>query len=308
MGLGSVGADLAAVFAAAGCTGTVCVRALADGREVTLRPDEPVVPASVMKVQVALEAEILFAEGNLDPREPVTLAADRRTPGPVGVSLFEDDAVVSARDLVTLMLTISDNHATDALLSLIGVEAVNRACARLGLAGTLLVSDLATMLDGVGHDLGFDDWATLGTWSRTASLADNARLDERLPGCRALDPTRGTRTSARDMVVLLEAIWGDRDLPATACARVRAAMARQLTRHRIASAFRPPVQVAAKSGSLLGVVRNEVGVVAFPDGAHYAVAVFTRSRSGADDPAISRAIGEVSARAVAALRVLPLSR
>lgn len=38
-------------------------------------------------------------------------------------------------------------------------------------------------------------------------------------------------------------------------------MARQLTRYRIASGFRLPVQVAAKRGSLAGVIRNEIGVI-----------------------------------------------
>ncbi len=62
------------------------------------------------------------------------------------------------------------------------------------------------------------------------------------------------------------------------------------------------MRVAAKSGSLLGVVRNEVGVVPFPDGREYVAAVFTRSRPGSDDVAISRAVGEAAALAVGALR------
>jgi beta-lactamase class A len=79
-------------------------------------------------------------------------------------------------------------------------------------------------------------------------------------------------------------------------------MARQLTRHRIASGFRPPVRLAATSGGLAGVVRNEVGVISYPDGRRYAAAVFTRSRPGSDDAAINAAIGAAAARAVAALR------
>lgn len=37
------------------------------------------------------------------------------------------------------------------------------------------------------------------------------------------------------------------------------------------------MKVAAKSGSLLGVVRNEIAVAECPDGGRYAVAVFTRA-------------------------------
>ncbi|MGC5397661.1 serine hydrolase [Streptomyces sp. DT20] len=117
-----------------------------------------------------------------------------------------------------------------------------------------------------------------------------------------MDPSQGTRTTPRDMVDLLRLIWTDQAGPAAACERVRAVMARQLTRHRIASGFRLPVRVAAKSGSLVGVIRNEIGVISCPDGRRYAAAVFTRSRPGSDDAAISRAIGTVAARAVAALQ------
>ncbi len=52
------------------------------------------------------------------------------------MSLWQDDAEVSARDLVVASLTISDNAATDTLLDLVGVERVNAFTRRLGLNGT----------------------------------------------------------------------------------------------------------------------------------------------------------------------------
>jgi len=301
-GGGTVVQDVAAAFARAGCEGTLCARSLETGAEVAFRADEPVVPASVVKVQIALEAETRFADGRLDPRERVTMGAAERTPGPVGLSFFDDDAVVSWRDLVMLMLTLSDNPATDALLRRIGVDAVNAAAVRLGLAATVIDSDLRTMLDAIGRDIAGGGWQESLAWAAGASAQELAAADERLLATRALDPARGTRTTARDMTLLLELIWTDRAGPPAACARVRTMMARQLTRHRIANGFRSPVRVAAKSGGLAGVVRNEIGVVHHPDGSRYAVAVFTRSRPGSDDAAINRAVGTVAAAAVAALR------
>lgn len=59
----------------------------------------------------------------------------------------------------------------------------------------------------------------------------------------------------------------------------------------------------AKSGSLMGQVRNEIGVVTYPDGRRYAVAVFTRAHTrAARQPAIDRAIGDVAALAVEHIR------
>src|SRR4051812_3855910 len=92
------------IFDRAGCEGALCVRSLDEEAEFGLRADEQVVPASVIKVQVALEAETWFADGRLDPRERVTLSAADRTPGPVGTSLLDDDVVLSWRDMVVLML------------------------------------------------------------------------------------------------------------------------------------------------------------------------------------------------------------
>ncbi|QLJ06288.1 serine hydrolase [Streptomyces sp. NEAU-sy36] len=85
---------------------------------------------------------------------------------------------------------------------------------------------------------------------------------------------------------------------ADARARVRGLMTRRLTRHRTPSAFRAPARVAAKSGGLAGIVRNEAGAVSFPDGRRYAAAVFTRSRPGSDGATVNAAIGAATARAI----------
>src|SRR5207247_11172889 len=90
-------------------------------------------------------------------------------------------------------------------------------------------------------------------------------------------------------------IWADRAGPAGACAEVRRLMGLEPA-GRLAAGL-PDAQVSAKSGSLLGVVRNEVGVVEFPSGERYAIAVFTRlpkTYFGAG-PQIDHAIGQVAA-------------
>ena len=291
-----------AVFEHAGCAGTLCVQPLDGDATIELAADELVSPASVVKVQIALEVETWIAEGRLDPSEPVSLRAAGRTFGTTGISLFDDDAIISWRDLVVLMLTISDNQAADSLLNRVGAGAVNATAARLGLTSTVVTSGIQAMLDSIGQELGSAGWSGLLARAAEASADGSAQTDQRLLATRALDPARGTRTTARDMARLLRLIWTGQAGPAAACDRVKALMARQLTRHRMASAFRPPVKVAAKSGSLFGVIRNEIGVISYPDGHQYAAAVFTRSPFGSDEAAISHAIGTATAQAVTALR------
>lgn len=264
--------------------------------------DEPVVAASVIKVLIAIAAEIAFEEGRLDPRRPLRLCAAQRTPGPVGFSLFSDDVVASSRDLVSAMLTISDNVAADALLTMVGLDTCNRLAASLGLASTVIVSTLADMVTSIAQDAGFADWASMTAWTQTAATEDDREaVDRRIRQSAALDPTRATRTTARDMGTLLQLIWENQAGPPAACARIRAHMGRQLTRNRLASAFPAPAQVAAKSGGLVGVVRNEVGVIERPGNDRFYVAVFTRSEPAATELDINTAIGKSAARAVQAL-------
>jgi beta-lactamase class A len=120
--------------------------------------------------------------------------------------------------------------------------------------------------------------------------------------CAALNPTVTTRTTARDMATLLRLIWTDQAGPPPACERIRQLMGQQLTKHRLAAGFRPPARVAAKSGSLVGVVRNEVGVIEYPDGRSYFAAIFCRARQPwQNDAAINAVIGTAAATAVSAL-------
>jgi beta-lactamase class A len=299
-----IDAEIRDLFLRAGCTGTVCAGEVTGTHTYGLDADEPVAPASVVKVQIGLTVLNAIAEGTVDGTRRVLLPAARRTRGPAGISLLSDDVEMSVRDLITMMLTISDNVATDALTALVGLQAINGTTGLLGMAHTAVTTDLATMLDALAVDAGFPDYAALEAFQPGDGDPSVDEIRARLAASAALDPARGTHTTARDAVQLLRALWNDEAGPQPACAQIRLAMARQLTRHRIASGFPPDVKVAAKSGGLMGVVRNEVGVVGFADGTSYAVAVFTRTdpATRADPRRIDATVGVVAERAVAAIR------
>ena len=295
--------DFEGIFARAGCSGQLCVQSLDGAGEVAVGADEPAVSASVFKVLVALVAEAGFTAGALDPAERVTLSGADPVPGPVGFSLYRGDVELALEDLVVPMMTISDNVATDALLDRIGVAAVNQRAAELGLEGTVITSDLRTMIDSIGQHAGFAGWNAMWEWhAGTSDQAARDALGPRLLGADALNPSRGIRTTPRDMTRLLRLIWTDQAGPASACEHVRRLMHRQLTHDRLAAGFGPPVRVAAKSGGLLGVVRNEVGVIEYPGGENYAAAVFTRAEQDSDERLVNAAIAEAAAIAVGRVR------
>ena len=96
------------------------MRDLDTGAEVGFEADRPVVPASVFKVLVALEFYARAAEGEIDPAKQVDLRPAVVTPGPVGISNFQDPVRLSLRDLARMMLTLSDNAAADLLIGRVG--------------------------------------------------------------------------------------------------------------------------------------------------------------------------------------------
>jgi beta-lactamase class A len=296
---------VAEVLAEAGCTGSVHAVAMDDGAHWGHAEDEAMAPASVIKVPIALATLEAMATGLLDGTARVRLSPQGRTPGPTGLSLLQDDIDVSVRDLVPLMLTISDNVATDALVDLLGVDAVNDHVRRLGLERTRLVSNLRTMLDGMAREAGFPDYAAVERYDPSCGevpTPDDVRA--RLARSTALDPRLGSCSTAREMATLLRLVWTDRAAAPEACDTLRRTMSRQLVRNRLESGFPTSVRVAAKSGALMGVVRNEVGVVTLPSGQSYAVAVFTRALPdrSTDDRTVNTAIGRVARLAVDGLR------
>ena len=238
----------------------------------------------------------LAAAGRLDKRERVTLPPGARTDGPSGVSILYDEVSLTLRDAAALMLTVSDNAATDAVLARVGVERVHERLRELGLVDTYLDGGCMQLMDAVALDLGFAEWEELLS-------AEGEISTEQLLASSTFDPARTTRTTAREMTGLLTAIWRDEAAAPGACAEVRRLMGLQATRDRLASGFPPDVQVAAKSGSWLRVVRNEVGVAEYPDGRRYAIAIFTRAGlPAARRPDVDRAIGESAVHAVESLR------
>ncbi len=284
-----------------------CAAPIDGGTTIGHRRDQPVSPGSVMKIQVALAVGSAIDGGRLDGTTRVWLGTHPRTPGPVGMSLMTDPVEMSLRDLLVPMITISDNVATDALIGAVGLDAVNATTDRLGLSDTRVVNDVRSMLNEAATDVGFVDYSALADHDPATEEPSIAELMRRLAASATLDPARGSRTTPVDMVRLMSLIWTDSAGPAASCASLRSLMGRQLIRRRIASGFGSGYAIAAKSGGLLGIVRNEVGVVTDPLGRSFAVAIFTRRRpdSPAEPSEIDAAIGALARGLVDELRFGP---
>jgi len=278
--------DFGRLFEGAGCIGSLHVARLADGAEVSHDADRPHVLASVVKVPIGLEFYAQVDSGLLDPAETVTVEPELRTPGPVGISQFDDPAVVSLRDLSYLMLTISDNAATDVVTAAVSIAAVNDRLSAIGCRETVVMESLKGILEGVAFDLGYPSYPELVA-AQNGEMGPDIQAEavdpERIERCRALDPLQTSRTTARDASRLLAAVWEGTAASPEACATLRRVMSQQVTR-RLARAVPDGGTLEAKSGGLFRRVRNEVALITDPGGEAYSVAVLTRSYRPSSSP------------------------
>ena len=84
------------------------------------------------------------------------------------------------------------------------------SAARVGLTGTVITSDELTIINSIGQDSGFADWAAMWDWAaKPRSAGEEEQVVRRMLGCAALDPARTSRTTPRDMATLLRLIWSD---------------------------------------------------------------------------------------------------
>ncbi len=289
-------AAIEATFAASGADGFLYAREVGvqDGPGVSVGGDEPVVLASVFKIPVAVAYAREVAVGRLEPTERTTVTSRYRTGG-IGTAGCSDDVEMSWRDLALNMLTMSDNAATDVVFHRVGQEAVDRVLEDLELRGTRVLGCCEDLFASAADDLGVEPG---GDIDAVLAAADEDRI-WRLP---ILDPGRTSASTPREIVRLLDAVWTDEAATPQACRSVRTIMAEQIWPHRLSSGFESGVEIAAKTGTLPSV-RNEAGVVTYPDGKQYAVAVFTRAHSLDDrQPAVDASIGTTARQAIEHIR------
>jgi beta-lactamase class A len=296
---------ITAEFDRAGCVAAWHIVDLGSSAEIGVQPDAPVVMASVFKVLIALEFYAQAEAGVLDPARIVTLDPDAHTAGPAGISNFEDPVCISLRDLCRMMMTISDNTATDALLQVVGLDRVNTRARSCGCMSTVVESNLRDLFDGIAADIGFSSHAEL-IEARSGALGPGARRQSwdtaRTAACAALDPVRTTRSTPRDMTRLLSAIWKNEAAPPASCAKVRKVMAQQVST-RLGRALPDGASLAAKTGTLTGWIRNEIGVITHADGRAFAAAFFTRAHKFLNGgAAIQVEMAHSAAAAISALR------
>lgn len=175
-----VEARLRRLFAAAGVRGWLHACDIDEpARAVEVDGGLAVPLASTFKLHVAVAVLRAIDAGEMRAEETLRIGA-RRTAGPTGLAAMRDPIRMSVRDLLYLMLAVSDNAACDALYDRVGADAVDAAVESLGLRSTIVRDCCRDLTRSMHEDLGAADAGQL-----FASLREPDALDR----LAVLDPS-----------------------------------------------------------------------------------------------------------------------
>jgi beta-lactamase class A len=300
----SVHESVAAIAARLGGTVGVAARNLASGAEVDIAADDRFPMASCFKIPVMVEVLRRVDAGALRLDDRVTLTEADKSPGSTLIHCHEG-LRPSVRDLLYLMITLSDNTATDMLWRLVGLASVNETMRALGLESIdCFMPNREYFLIEAGAGEG---WAGLtgpeivARWREIEArgdheeafrrvLEENARLsgasfqhlyerrwgrDESLvyEDSFAVDQALDNQGTPRDMAELLAMIAQHRCASAPSCRLMIEVMSQQESREKIPTGLPGGLFVANKTGGVSGT-SNDAAILYTPTGAPLIMVVF----------------------------------
>lgn len=118
-----------------GKQGKVCVSFydLNAGEGFSIRGTERVPSASTIKLVILAEAMRRVREGELSLEQTITVTEEMRTGGDGILKELLPGHTFTLREILTLMIIVSDNEATNILIRMLGMDSVNRMASELGL-------------------------------------------------------------------------------------------------------------------------------------------------------------------------------
>jgi beta-lactamase class A len=199
--------------------------------------------ASTVKVLISAALWCAVEDGELDAGRRIE-AGETAAPGGGGLlESLDAGTAVTLADLDVLMLAVSDNAATNALIDVVGMDRVNALAARLGLGHTAL---RRAMMDVAAVERGDDN-----------------------------------TTCAADMAALMAALARADELPARASRRVLHGLGQSHHTDVIARHLSRPGRVVANKQGLLDTVLHDVALVD-DDGGRVAMAVLSSPPAAAE--------------------------
>jgi beta-lactamase class A len=270
---------------------------LESGRELFVNRDEPFPMASTFKVPVAVQVLTLVDSGKVRLDSMITLAPSDLHPGSGTLtSLFNQPGVsLSVRNVMELMLLISDNTAADLMLRTAGRgPAVNARLASLGVKGISVDRPtVALIADALGiKNLPPENELTP---QRFRELMRAVTPDDRKAAAESFSKDHRDTATPEGMARLLEKIWKRQALSGASTDLLLDIMRRcQTGPERIKGMLPPGTVVMHKTGTLNNGITDDVGIITLPnDAGHLVLTVFVKEAK-VDEATQERAIAQIA--------------
>jgi beta-lactamase class A len=115
----------------------ILVKSLETGEEIAIDADRQMETMSTIKIPLMVEAFEQIKAGKFALTDKYTFVQADSQPGTGTIQRLDPGAVMTVKDLITMMIIVSDNTATEVLYRMVGgPEAVNRRMDALGLQHT----------------------------------------------------------------------------------------------------------------------------------------------------------------------------
>ena len=117
---------------------------LATHETLAIDPDLPVQTASVIKLAILYEALEQIRVGKVHLEDKITEVPGDRVPGSGILTLLDAPLTLTFKDVLTLMVMMSDNAGANLAMDHVGIANVNDRMAQLGLRNTYLYKKVFT--------------------------------------------------------------------------------------------------------------------------------------------------------------------
>ena len=245
----------------------IYIKCVETGEEIAINADETMDTMSVIKIPLMAEVYRQIEAGKFALTDRVTLKESDKRPGTGVIRSLDAGASLTIKDLITLMIIVSDNTATDMLFEKVGgVEPVNKLMQSYG---------LSTIKATAPSDV----------WFKAL------RAEPDLWKFHTEGKTPYGLSSPRDMGKLLEKIHKGEAVSKQASEQMLQIMRGQVYSSRLpkyVTGFRVP----HKTGDFLPYIGNDVGILESAN-RHIVISVFTARHNGIG-PNLEDAIGRIA--------------
>jgi beta-lactamase class A len=224
---------------------TLFAKDLRSGKTAAINADVPVPTASVIKLTVLFEALKQIQAGKAHFSDRITLTKSNQVSGSGVLMFFDVPQVLTLKDVLTMMIIVSDNTATNVAIDRLGLQNIDDRIQWLGLKNTWLYKKVSVPATGPMPP----DQKQFGLGKTTAR--EMGSLMERFAACNLNAPGDHTAPTEKDQKI---------------CAVAMHMLRNQFYRNSIPRYLETQdttegeSNIANKTGAL-DAVRNDVGVV-----------------------------------------------